>query len=255
MNGMNGMNSILYLESFVDSTQSMPPDLQRHLNTIKALDEKCLEISDVIHHNVNTLLSMPPQHVHGATEYIEVSRRVESDQRLVLQFAEEKVQVAQQVYDLLELHAMELEKQIDDFEGDLRSAGVLDAGNDSFYSPGFVPLDSARGRAPKLDDWSSMAPRPSEGLAVPLPAMPSIKRSAPAVAQKASHKRPRDEGAEPFAAAATPVAMPAAPSPAPGPLPSMVSVGTVAVAAPAAAVPVPASQPKRKQLKSVSCMT
>ena len=91
-------NSVLYLETFVDGTAFLPPDLQRQLNTLKALDEKSLEMSETVHQNVAQLMNMPPQHQHGPTEeFLELSRKVEQDQRLLLQFAEEKVQVAQQV--------------------------------------------------------------------------------------------------------------------------------------------------------------
>jgi uncharacterized protein YsxB (DUF464 family) len=80
------------LESFVESTTFLPPDLQRHLNTIKTLDEKCASLSDVLQRNVNQLLLMPSAHTTGVTdEYLELSKRVENDQRQLLQFADEKV--------------------------------------------------------------------------------------------------------------------------------------------------------------------
>ena len=80
------------LESFVENTTSLPPDLQRHLTTIKAIDDKCLDLAETVQQNVNQLLLMPCQHQHGPTEeYIELTKRVEQEQRMLLQFAEEKV--------------------------------------------------------------------------------------------------------------------------------------------------------------------
>ena len=69
---------------------------KRHLTTIKAVDEKCLELSGSIQQDVNALLLMPCQSAlpHGPTEeYIELSKKVAQDQRMLLQFADEKVLV------------------------------------------------------------------------------------------------------------------------------------------------------------------
>eukprot|EP00955_Chlamydomonas_euryale_P115993 366391-Chlamydomonas_euryale.AAC.2 len=97
------MSTILYLETFVDSTQGLPPDLQRQLTNIKALDEKCESLSAQVQEAVVQLQAMPPQHSTGSSpseEYVNLSCRVEADQRLLLQFAEEKVMIAQQVGDV-----------------------------------------------------------------------------------------------------------------------------------------------------------
>ncbi|GAX73109.1 hypothetical protein CEUSTIGMA_g562.t1 [Chlamydomonas eustigma] len=158
------------LETFVDSTTFLPPDLQRHLNTIKALDEKCALLSDVLQRNVNQLLLMPSAHTTGVTEeYLDLSKRVESDQRQLLQFADEKVLVAQQVYDLIEMYALDVEKNIDDLEGDLRISGAIDNGGMDYYgSPGFS-LDASHGRNPRVEDWTAVGPSPLDALASPLP--------------------------------------------------------------------------------------
>ena len=80
------------LETYVEDTSQLPPDLQRHLTTIKALDEKCLEISSIVQENVNLLLLMPCQSTQGPTEeYLDLNKKVEQDQRMLLQLAEEKV--------------------------------------------------------------------------------------------------------------------------------------------------------------------
>mmetsp|Transcript_10848 Transcript_10848/g.32236 ORF Transcript_10848/g.32236 Transcript_10848/m.32236 type:complete len:338 (-) Transcript_10848:303-1316(-) len=187
------MSTILYLETFVDSTQGLPPDLQRQLTNIKALDEKCESLSAQVQEAVVQLQAMPPQHSTGSSpseEYVNLSCRVEADQRLLLQFAEEKVMIAQQVYDLLEMHMIELDKQIDDFEGDMRVNGI--DGNLDFYSPNsYIPLDSMRGRTPKLEDWGSLAPAPAEPG--PLNQPPIVKRQASQINNKGSNKRPRGE--------------------------------------------------------------
>lgn len=93
------MATVLYLETFVDSTQNLPPDLQRQLTMIKSLDEKCEVLQARVQAAVAELMATPPQHSAGSPseEYVELSRRIDADQRMLLQFSEEKVQVAQQV--------------------------------------------------------------------------------------------------------------------------------------------------------------
>mmetsp|Transcript_13668 Transcript_13668/g.29330 ORF Transcript_13668/g.29330 Transcript_13668/m.29330 type:complete len:420 (-) Transcript_13668:692-1951(-) len=239
---MNGnLNNIMYLEAYVESTASMPPELQRILNTIKALDEKCSDLSETLQHNVAVLISFPPMHAQrdGPTdEYLDLLKRVEQDQRMLLQFAEEKVQLAQQAFDLVEMHAIELEKQLDEFEGDLRVTGGLDGTSADLYSPSFgLPLDSARGRTPKIDDWNSLAPTPSEQLPLaPLPSLPVIKRVNSTVAQKGSNKRPRDEPDVPAAA-------PPPPAPASTPTPAAPVQATTPAHQPPAAAPLPPAAP------------
>lgn len=209
------LSTTTYLETFVESTVSLPPELQRILNTIKALDDKCLELSDIANNGTQQLLSLPPQQPGPADE----NRRVEQAQRMLLQFCEEKVQLAQQAFDLLELHALDLEKSLENFETELKAAGLLDnedgvagletGGLGDFYTPGSLAnMETSRGRTPKLEDWT--APTPTEPA--PLPAVPapavqqvpgSLKRTATATQPKGSQKKPRPEDALPAAANAS----------------------------------------------------
>ncbi len=111
----------------------------------------------------------------------------------------QQVQVAQQVYDLLEMHAIEVEKSIDDLEADLRVTGQLD---NLDYS-GFMPLDRSGARTPRLEEGTSWAPllppTPIETAAAPLPAI-ILKRTTTAMPPppppnaSSSLKRQREEG-------------------------------------------------------------
>lgn len=99
--------NVMYLESFVESTGGLPTELQRILNTIKALDDKCTDLSAELAANVSALLAMPPAWQASSTapgqgpgpspEYDELCARVAGSQRLLVQWADEKVQLAQQV--------------------------------------------------------------------------------------------------------------------------------------------------------------
>ena len=50
----------------------------------------------------------------------ELRQRIDADQRLLIQFSEEKVQLAVQGYDLLEAHYNQLNKDIADFSQELQ---------------------------------------------------------------------------------------------------------------------------------------
>eukprot|EP00798_Chlamydomonas_sp_ICE-L_P014781 gene14781-20831_t len=216
------MNTNVYqqLENFIDSTALMPPELQRIMQTIKALDEKCIEITDAIQQGVTQLLGMPPKHLQTegpSEEYLVLSKRVESGQKMLQQFALEKVQLAQQAYDLMELHAIELDKQIDEFESDLRAQGLLEAPSDSYMQgfnielpapvgpppPGLPSSVPPRIKVPKTEpvDWSIGTPADTPVQ----PMLPSLKR---AMTTK-SHKRLREDiGAQPQTVALTPSSAP-----------------------------------------------
>lgn len=98
MAGTSVPASTIYLESYIESTGSLPPELQRILTTIQALDAKCLDLSESVHHSLAILLK--PQ-THGnpleEAEYQEASNTIGMEQQLLLQFAEEKVQLAHRV--------------------------------------------------------------------------------------------------------------------------------------------------------------
>lgn len=98
MAGLVPGSSTIYLESYIESTGSLPPELQRILTTISALDDRCLQLSENIHNSLAILLK-PDSHgtLHEQAEYQEASNSIGVEQQLLLQFAEEKVQLAHRV--------------------------------------------------------------------------------------------------------------------------------------------------------------
>ncbi|KXZ53771.1 hypothetical protein GPECTOR_6g689 [Gonium pectorale] len=207
----------MYLESFIESTGGLPLDLQRVLNTIKALDERCNELSAELQKDTAALLAMPPMHQQPVPnpEYEELNARVAGSQKLLVQFAEEKVQLAQQAHDMLEVHALELERVTDDLDKELRRNNP-DAGLE--YLQDFA-LDTARGKTPRLEEFNMSL---QQELALPPapapPVAPPPKKTTVAQNVASKGKRPRDEeapagapGAGQAAAAVTPAAAPAPP--------------------------------------------
>ncbi|PNH11332.1 hypothetical protein TSOC_001839 [Tetrabaena socialis] len=220
---MSGLGAnVMYLETFVESSTLLPTELQRILSTIKALDDKCNDLSAEAHAGVSMLLAMPPAHQQppGASpEYEELAARVGAAQKLLVQFADEKVQLAQQAHDLLEVHALELERVTDDLDKELRKNNPdLDYLQD--YS-----LDTTRGKTPRLEDYNTSLqqelalPPPAAAAAPPPPPAPPPapppKKAANAGQHAASKgKRPRDDdGAAAGGGGAAPAPAPPAPAP------------------------------------------
>lgn len=184
--------NVMYLESFIESTGSLPTELQRILNTIKYLDEKCNDLSAELQGSVGMLMAMPPAYQQPAItpEYEELASRVAATQKLLVQFAEEKVQLSHQAHDLLELHALELERVTDDLDKELRKNNP-DAGLE--YLQEFA-LDTSRSKAPRLEDFN-MSLQQELALPPPAPAPPPPKKASAAANVASKGKRPRDEDA------------------------------------------------------------
>lgn len=74
---------------------------------LQALDERSAEVSESLASATNQLLAMPPAHKQqqaaGAVspEYEALLKRVEHDQKMLTQFGDEKLHIAQQVRLLL----------------------------------------------------------------------------------------------------------------------------------------------------------
>ena len=171
-----------------------------------------------------------------------------------------QVQVAQQVYDLLEMHAVDLEKSIEDLESDLRVSGAFDGGDMGFYSPGFAaPQETGRAHTPRLlEEWGApgevpFAPGYLPSLLSSRPSRPEDGGGVGGFRATPSLKRPLESSSMPAAASAARTAV--TPSPAPtvaaavaepaaaagpsGALPRAGSTGAAAGPAGSAAVPLP----------------
>lgn len=130
-------DQIIYLEKYIDSTTSLPAELNRILNSIKDLDERSDDLAAQIQENVEAALKLPPAHSASTRskaagnehdELAALRAQIESDQRLLIQFAEEKVQLAVQGYDLLEQHLAQADLDIVHLEAVLQEMGMDMAG-------------------------------------------------------------------------------------------------------------------------------
>lgn len=178
--------NIIYLEHYVESTSSLPPELQRMLNLIKSLDERCQELSETLSRNVERCNQLPPQGVRKnpgdyPAEYTTLMKAINDDQAMLKQLAEEKVQVAHQAFDLLDLHSNELNRMLEAFEAEYAAANPIPATLDT--SDMFGSMDMAfNPKRMKPEPWEAQLDMAQLGP-------PSVKRGGHKGRRDDLHKR------------------------------------------------------------------
>mmetsp|Transcript_40212 Transcript_40212/g.72224 ORF Transcript_40212/g.72224 Transcript_40212/m.72224 type:complete len:328 (-) Transcript_40212:84-1067(-) len=107
MSSSAAANHAVLLEQYIESTTHMPPELQRLLGTIRDLDDRTDSISADVSKDVARCLTLVPQSSWKGQgeqyrEVAELRRRIEDQQRMLVQIGEEKVQLAIQGYALVD---------------------------------------------------------------------------------------------------------------------------------------------------------
>jgi inhibitor of growth protein 4 len=91
-----------YLESFLESVDDLPNDLQRKLQLIRELDEQSQGLVESIEKSAEDYMQLrkkPKQ-----TEDAGMLRQIRKDQKTVVDLGDEKVALAVQVYELVCFH-------------------------------------------------------------------------------------------------------------------------------------------------------
>eukprot|EP00899_Mesostigma_viride_P012258 jgi/Mesvir1/21032/Mv08080-RA.1 len=119
-----------YLEDYVEAVSSLPSELQRLLNTMRELDERAAALRVQIAGACQECIAMPCQQVGDVAIDEEQGKKlaalredIERNQKTCLKLAQEKVQLAVQTTDLLDGHIARLDKDLADFQEDLRLEG------------------------------------------------------------------------------------------------------------------------------------
>lgn len=189
-----------YLEQVIENLGNIPPDLTRYLSMIKTLDHKCELLSREVQQSTESLLAMPPVSANPSAAFQQLQAKLDFDRKMLMQFAEEKIhvshcdaslafpltrtvapQVAQQVFDLIESAAIDLEDKIEDSENDLAVSQFAELGDfpppaSTFASPAGGLFGGGRS-TPRLEEWGSLAPTPlgvENSIPAPLSAAPSL---------------------------------------------------------------------------------
>ncbi|GHP07401.1 hypothetical protein PPROV_000614300 [Pycnococcus provasolii] len=102
------------LEAFVDSTQTLPLEIQRVLATVRDLDEKAQRLDAVIEQKTNELVATPPAKPNSpqAKEIAEARAELEKMHLDLVQLSTEKGQLAQRCLDLVDENALRLDAEL-----------------------------------------------------------------------------------------------------------------------------------------------
>lgn len=168
-------SNTIYLESYIESTASLPPELQRILATIKSLDEACIEVQEEIQKSLEEVLAGKPAHDQAAVSQLQ--SKLDADHQRLLQMMDERLQLAYQAYDLLDMHIVDLDQVLEEFDAELQANQAL---NPSVSSDLYASYDHQPKKGKFDMGWEGMLDGPQV----------SLKHAA----QKGKRPRDVDEG-------------------------------------------------------------
>ncbi|KAG7673635.1 hypothetical protein Ndes2526B_g02913 [Nannochloris sp. 'desiccata'] len=116
-------DQVIYLEKFVEQSGAMPAELNRILKTIRELDFKYEDLASQVQDEFDLLLSKVP----GKTPPEEITalrKKIEEEQALLIQWAEEKVQLALTGHELLDSQMANLADDLGLFREELVEQGI-----------------------------------------------------------------------------------------------------------------------------------
>ena len=110
----------------------LPAELTRLLTTIRDLDERAAALDDSIRTDVAACLAAPSQANRPAgtpqdPAVADLRAKITADQRLLVQWAEEKMSLATVAYDLLDRHAAELDVEAAALAAEMEADGSMAA--------------------------------------------------------------------------------------------------------------------------------
>nr|XP_026693890.1 inhibitor of growth protein 4 isoform X1 [Ciona intestinalis] len=119
------MATAMYLEQYLDSLENLPFELQRNFQLMRQLDQRSedikVEIDGRTEGYVREAKSLsPPQRVKKIKEIQERYLKCR-------EFADDKVQLAMQTYEMVDKHIRRLDSDLARFEADLKEKSIQDA--------------------------------------------------------------------------------------------------------------------------------
>lgn len=163
----------------------MPNELSRILRTIRELDYKCELTRYQIQDNFDALMKFPPSKA-GSEEVKSMRAALEADQRMLIQWCEEKVQLATQGYDLLDAHYGQLETDISTLTAELHVTGQLT--DDIFQDEHFQEPDPpiSRRSASRLQQYGSFDLDGETSLTPAPPTQPAVSNRKASISRQQS---------------------------------------------------------------------
>jgi uncharacterized protein Smg (DUF494 family) len=108
-----------YLENYLESISTLPQEIKRNFELMRDLDDKSQELIEKIERFTTTYSQA---NARNAREYSkDTVRQIREDLQTCIQYADEKVNLAVQTYDLVDKHIRRLDQDLRKFEAELES--------------------------------------------------------------------------------------------------------------------------------------
>ncbi|EGG15316.1 PHD zinc finger-containing protein [Cavenderia fasciculata] len=113
-----------YLENYLESISTAPTELNRSLALIKELDYRSGEVVDKIETLKANLLATTPSGRKAAQELLneKSSKSLKNDIKMILEYADEKVELSNQSYELIDRYIRKLDTELKKFETEIEEA-------------------------------------------------------------------------------------------------------------------------------------
>ncbi|XP_060783202.1 inhibitor of growth protein 5-like isoform X3 [Neoarius graeffei] len=112
------MGTAMYLEHYLDSIEGLPFELQRNFSLMTDLDsrteEKKVEIDGLASEYMENVRNLSPE------ERVQHLKRIELAYSKCKEFSDDKVQLAMQIYELVDKHIRRLDADLARFENELK---------------------------------------------------------------------------------------------------------------------------------------
>ncbi|CAK8672722.1 inhibitor of growth protein 5-like [Clavelina lepadiformis] len=140
------MATAMYLEQYLDSLETLPFELQRNFQLMRQLDQRSedlkVDIDEMTESYVSEAKSLPPN------DRVKKIKKIQESYAKCREFADDKVQLAMQTYEMVDKHIRRLDSDLARFEADLKEKSIQDAAGTSKVESE-TTLNDKRGRGRK----------------------------------------------------------------------------------------------------------
>ncbi|XP_019160188.1 PHD finger protein ING2 [Ipomoea triloba] len=135
----------VFVDDYLEYSNTLPAELQRLLNTIRELDERSQAMINHSRQQTNYCVGLASQ-THGSRKsnyeddeaFEKLRKEIEANQNNALSLCTEKVLLARQAHDLIDSHIKRLDEDLNNFVEDLKQEGKLPADEPAVLPP--LPL-------------------------------------------------------------------------------------------------------------------
>lgn len=121
----------VFVDDYLEYSSTLAAELQRHLSTMRELDERALGLINQTRDQTKYCLGIPYHNSKKAIleddeeAFEKIKKEIETNQENALSLCTEKVLLAQQAYDLIESHVKRLDEDLNQFAEDLKQEGKI----------------------------------------------------------------------------------------------------------------------------------